>query len=101
MTTSKLIIDYHRLVDFCWDGGVDFYDVRVVTFERLNSDRAKIAALRIGYSPAIELPHRIPFEDGGYTNEWVLTGEIVCPVYSIFNCSPYGSDFFEEIEDEV
>ncbi|QSJ14146.1 hypothetical protein JYQ62_19605 [Nostoc sp. UHCC 0702] len=75
--------------------------MRVIIFERLNSDRAKIAALRIGYSPAIELPHRIPFEDGGYTNRWVLTGEAVCPVYSISNCNCYGSDFFEPNEGEA
>jgi hypothetical protein len=97
--TSKLITDYEIAIAFdgVWGGRSAIYELSVasVTFNRLNSDRAKIAALRLGYSPAIDLPHRRQDEDAIYTNQWVLTGEAISPVTVIFNCCKYGADFFD------
>ena len=75
--------------------GIYQYPLTVVTFKRL-SERTKIAALRLGYSPPIDLPARIPFEDGGYTNEWILKGETAAPVYSIYLGDDDESGFFDE-----
>ncbi|WP_392535490.1 hypothetical protein [Nostoc sp. C117] len=40
-----------------WGGKARIYElpIRIMTFNRLWSDRAKIATLRLGYSPAIDL----------------------------------------------
>jgi hypothetical protein len=97
--TSKLIIDYEIAIAFdgLWGGKARIYEfpVRAVTFNRLNSDRAKIAALRLGYSPAIDIPHRRQNEDEIYINQWVLTGETISPVNVVFNCCFDGADFFD------
>jgi hypothetical protein len=97
--TNNLIIDYEIALAFdgLWGGRAAIYEfpVRIVTFDRLNSVRAKNLALRFGYSPAIDLPHRRQNEDEIYINEWVLTGETISPVNVVFNCCAYGADFFD------
>ncbi|OYE03031.1 hypothetical protein [Nostoc sp. 'Peltigera membranacea cyanobiont' 232] len=75
--------------------GIYQHPLTVVTFVRL-SLRTKIAALRLGYSPPIDLPSRIPFEDGGYTDHWILKGETAAPVYSIYLGDDDESGFFDE-----
>ncbi|MBW4674727.1 MAG: hypothetical protein KME52_12055 [Desmonostoc geniculatum HA4340-LM1] len=95
----NLIVDREIAIVFdgLWGGRSAIYElpVRTVTFKRLNSDRAKIAALRLGYSPAIDLPHRRTDDDEIYINQWVLTGEQICPLVVVNNCCAYGADFFE------
>ncbi|PHK23129.1 hypothetical protein [Nostoc linckia] len=66
-----------------------------MTFNRLQGDRTKVAALRLGYSPAVDLPHRRQIDDEIYINQWVLTGEQICPLVVVRNCCAYGADFFE------
>ncbi len=96
---SNLIIDYEVAIAFdgLWGGKARIYEfpVRTVTFNRLNSDRTKIAALRLGYSPAIDTPHRRQNDDEIYINQWVLTGEQVCPIVVVYDCCAYGADFFD------
>ena len=69
--------------------------MREVTFARLSCDRTKIAALRKGFSPAIDLPARMPFEDGGYTDSWILEGETAKAIYAIYLPDGNPNEFFD------
>lgn len=99
ITKLNLIIDYEVAIAFAglWGGRAAIYEfpVRTVTFNRLHGDRIKIAALRLGYSPSVDLPHRRQDDDEIYINQWVLEGEQICPLVVINNCCAYGSDFFQ------
>lgn len=103
--TTKIIFDHETAIAFdgLWGGRAKIYEfpIRTVTFKRLSSDKAKVAALRLGYSPAVDLPHLRVNEDEIYLNEWVLEGELICPLLVIFNCCRYGSDFFKPNKGEI
>ena len=66
-----------------------------ITFKRLR-ERTKIAALKMGFSPPIDLPSRIPDEDGFLSNEWVLRGETAHPIFSVYLGNGNEREFWDE-----
>lgn len=81
-----MIFEHHTVVVFdgLWFGPARIYEcpLTVITFKRL-SERTKIAALKLGFSPPIHLPERVPWDDGYLSDFWILDGETVEPAFKV------------------